>query len=71
LWDLENPNAIFTFSSTTDYVADICWSPNNSTVFASVSGPTSLSGLRCPGAMSADGHAVVIAPCSGHRRRPR
>jgi len=38
LWDLENPNAIFTFSSTTDYVADICWSPNNSTVFASVTG---------------------------------
>jgi len=38
LWDQENPNAIFTFSSTTDYVADICWSPNNSTVFASVTG---------------------------------
>jgi len=38
LWDQENPNAIFTFSSTTDYVADICWSPNNSTVFASATG---------------------------------
>jgi len=38
LWDQENPNAIFTFSSTTDYVADISWSPNNSTVFASVTG---------------------------------
>ena len=29
LWDQESPNAIFTFSSTTDYVADIAWSPNN------------------------------------------
>lgn len=38
LWDQESPNAIFTFSSTTDYVADIAWSPNNSTVFASVTG---------------------------------
>ena len=38
LWHQEHPNAIFTFFSTTDYVADICWSPNNSTVFASVTG---------------------------------
>ena len=38
LWDQESPNAVFTFSSTTDYVADIAWSPNNSTVFASVTG---------------------------------
>ena len=27
LWDQESPNAVFTFSSTTDYVADIAWSP--------------------------------------------
>ena len=38
LWDQDSHNAIFTFSSTTDYVADISWSPNNSTVFASVTG---------------------------------
>ena len=38
MWKEEHDQAIFTFSSTTDYVADICWSPNNSTVFASVTG---------------------------------
>jgi len=38
LWHQERPSAIFTFSSTTDYVADIAWSPNNATVFASVTG---------------------------------
>lgn len=38
LWNQERHTAILSFSSTTDYVADICWSPNNSTVFASVTG---------------------------------
>jgi len=38
LWNQEKSSAIFTFSSTTDYVADIAWSPDNSTVFASVTG---------------------------------
>ena len=38
LWHQERSTAIFTFSSSTDYVADIAWSPNNSTVFASVTG---------------------------------
>ena len=36
LWHQERPAAVFTFQSSTDYVADICWSPVNSTVFASV-----------------------------------
>ena len=38
LWNQERPECIFSFSSSTDYVADICWSPNNSTVFASATG---------------------------------
>ncbi|KAL1520245.1 hypothetical protein AB1Y20_023715 [Prymnesium parvum] len=38
LWNQERSEAIFTFSSATDYVADICWSPDNSSVFASVTG---------------------------------
>merc|ERR1711988_1327464 len=29
LWNQERSDAIFSFSSATDYVADICWSPNN------------------------------------------
>ena len=34
----ERSEALFTFSCGADYVADICWSPDNSTVFASVTG---------------------------------
>jgi len=38
LWNQERSEAIFTFSSSTDYVADVAWSPDNSSVFASVTG---------------------------------
>jgi len=38
LWNQEHSSPYFSFQSTTDYVADICWSPDNSTIFASVTG---------------------------------
>ena len=38
LWNQERAAAVFTFQPTTDYGADVCWSPTNSTVFASVTG---------------------------------
>eukprot|EP00455_Lapot_gusevi_P031582 TRINITY_DN3429_c0_g2_i7.p1 TRINITY_DN3429_c0_g2~~TRINITY_DN3429_c0_g2_i7.p1 ORF type:complete len:293 (-),score=69.10 TRINITY_DN3429_c0_g2_i7:136-1014(-) len=36
VWSQRRNKAVFTFQSGHDYVTDICWSPFNSTVFASV-----------------------------------
>jgi len=38
LWSEDSDKPVLTFQSCMDYVADICWSPINGTVFAAVTG---------------------------------
>jgi len=38
LWNAEVSSPVFSLQSGTDYVADVCWSHDNSTVFASATG---------------------------------
>jgi WD40 repeat protein len=38
LWNQERSEALFSFQPGADYVADVCWAPDNSTIFASVTG---------------------------------
>ena len=36
LWSQEASEPLFSFLPSADYVADVCWAPDNSTIFASV-----------------------------------
>lgn len=38
LWNQERSEALFSFQPGADYVADVCWAPDNSTIFASATG---------------------------------
>lgn len=38
LWNQEKSEALFSFQPGADYVADVCWAPDSSTIFASATG---------------------------------